>query len=162
MTEEDIAVWSRSVEDPTMAKPRRPRKPQKPRTRPNAHLEDDLSCAVNKLFCAIFDPEKVVFYAVPNGGRRDATEAVRLKAQGVRRGVYDWHLHWNGPIDYTKVVGPCTGVLELKVGKNDRSDEQKVFGRRMRIIGHYADVCWSLDEVIGAIAEWGVPHRRIT
>lgn len=156
MNDDDFRAAISAIETPSLYKRAHgsARKPRAKSTRPNRHLEDDLSREVNVRFTKIFDQEHVVFYAVPNGGKRDLIEAVRLKAQGVKRGVYDWHLHWRNTYGV-----PMTGVIELKIGDGTRQEEQVSFGRRMADIGHRTGVARSIDEVMAWIRLWGVPHK---
>lgn len=53
-------------------------------------------------------------FAIPNGGDRDIRVAVKLKAEGVRRGVPDLML-------LAKRHGYSGLVIELKVGTNRQS-----------------------------------------
>ena len=56
---------------------------------------------------------KLLFH-VPNGGKRNAMEANKMKAMGVTAGIPDLVLYWQG-----QLYG-----FELKVGRNTTSDEQ--------------------------------------
>ncbi len=90
-------------------------------------------------------PHLLAFH-VPNGGKRGAWEAARLKRQGVLAGVSDILLFWNGG----------HGAIELKCGKNKASPFQEYFADRWQWAnGHYA-LCYTLDQVIAALKEWGV------
>ena len=92
-----------------------------------------------------FYPDVIVF-AVPNGGKRDKREAVRLKAEGVLAGVPDlcipeprgaWHGLW----------------VEMKRREGGRvSPEQAGIHARLRargyrvLIGHGVDDVWERVE----------------
>lgn len=57
-------------------------------------------------------------YAIPNGGKRNRTEAARLKSEGVRAGVLDVHL----PVPR----GGCNGLwIEFKSLSGALSPEQR-------------------------------------
>lgn len=56
-------------------------------------------------------------FAIPNGGRRNAREAARMKAEGVTPGVLDVYL--------PKARGGAHGLwLEFKAGRNTLTPEQ--------------------------------------
>jgi hypothetical protein len=84
-------------------------------------------------------------YAVPNGGKRNAREAARLKAQGVKSGVNDLVL----PI----ASGGFGGLyIELKVGKNTLTDSQLDFHQRAREGGQCVATCWTFEKAIQVIS----------
>jgi len=89
------------------------------------HDEDDLQEDVIKFMRASL-PEDIVFFAVPNGGRRNPREGARLKRQGVLAGVAD-----------LIVLFPRGDVLfiELKVGRNSQQATQKTFEQRVNGLG---------------------------
>jgi hypothetical protein len=85
--------------------------------------------------------------AVPNGGARDVITGARLKAEGVRRGTLDLMLLW-----------PASGrhglFIEMKVGYNKPTPEQKDFIEHLLFAGYRAVVCWSADEAIAEIKNY--------
>lgn len=86
-------------------------------------------------------------YAIPNGGRRDAREGARMKAQGIKAGVSDLHL----PIP---VAGSHGLWIEMKAPKPAQarvSAEQKAWIEKMKALGHEAVVCRGFDEAKAAI-----------
>jgi len=86
-------------------------------------------------------------FAIPNGGRRDAREAARMKAQGVKAGVSDLHL----PIP---VEGKHGLWIEMKAPKPAQvrvSAEQKAWIEKMNALGHEAVVCRGFDEARAVI-----------
>lgn len=114
------------------------------------HLEDSLQMAVAK-FLALQYPD-LLWWHTPNGGKRNAREAGRLKAMGVRPGVADLLFIWKLSGNFID-----SGAIELKAGKNALQESQKDFQEKwIGIGGHYA-LCRSLDEVMGALESWGVP-----
>lgn len=123
------------------------------RKRRNAHAEDDLQRDV----CAFLDlavKRPARYFAAANGGKRDAREAARMKAMGVKAGVSDLHFIWafgsHGQF-------PAYAAIELKVGKNAETDEQARFGKDIVECGHTYQVCRSLDEVVETLKRWGFP-----
>jgi hypothetical protein len=80
-------------------------------------------------------PQLWLLFAVPNGGSRHRLEAANLKRQGVKAGVPDICLA------YPK--GAYHGLyIELKVGKNKPSEEQKQWLRRLKAAGYMTAVCY--------------------
>lgn len=78
-------------------------------------------------------------FAIPNGGKRDAITASRLKAEGVRAGVHD--VFW--PFPTQQYAGL---FIEMKVDNNKLTDEQKVFGAVMIERCYAVAVCYSWRE----------------
>lgn len=88
-------------------------------------------------------------HAVPNGGERDVIVAGRLKAEGVKAGVFDvfipvpcgkWHgmyLEFKKPLRRREVNG---GV----------SEKQKEFGIDMHRAGFYTAIAYTWEEGIAA------------
>lgn len=58
---------------------------------------------------------------VPNGGYRNKSEAMQMKASGVVKGVHDLLFYWKGQLYW----------FELKVGSNQQTPEQTAFGQAM-------------------------------
>lgn len=86
-------------------------------------------------------------YSVPNGGKRNAREAARLKAQGVKAGVPDLVL----PI----AVGGYGGLyIELKYGKNGLTNHQLDFHQRLREGGQRVVTCWTLTETVNQLCDY--------
>jgi hypothetical protein len=81
-------------------------------------------------------PELAYLFAVPNGGTRNKVEAGFLKAQGVRSGVPDIFLpvaRWG-----------CHGLwIEMKVGNNKPSDNQKNWIKALQAHGYAVVVAYS-------------------
>jgi len=80
------------------------------------------------LFCQLANhihiwPELAWVFAIPNGGMRSKTEAVRLKAEGVKSGVSDIF----GPIPRAGYHGFFVEMKKPGMLKNE-SDNQKAFG----------------------------------
>ncbi|MBY7008484.1 VRR-NUC domain-containing protein [Clostridium botulinum] len=84
--------------------------------------------------------ELKLLHHVPNGGKRDKRTAIGLKRQGVKAGVPD-------------VVLPCGRggyfglYIELKVGKNKTSDNQKQWIKDLKEQNYLVEVCYGWREV---------------
>jgi len=91
-------------------------------------------------------------FHIPNGGRRNKKEAVRLKRQGVKAGVYDIFLPLVNADGYPGLF------IEMKRRKVDgpsrSSPDQKCFGRAMACQGYKCVVCFGVDEAILAIKDY--------
>lgn len=86
-------------------------------------------------------------FAIPNGGKRNIREAARLKAQGVKAGVYDAFL----PIPKQGFHGLW---IELKVGKNKPTDKQQEWHELMEKCGYSAKICWGWLEAKAVILDY--------
>lgn len=84
-------------------------------------------------------PELRLMYAIPNGGHRRIAVAMKLKAEGVKKGVPDVHLpcargRWHGL------------YIEMKVKPNHPTDEQQVMMEALNEQGYAAVVCYSFED----------------
>lgn len=95
-------------------------------------------------FC---DRKHIPVYHIPNGGKRNAREARKLKRQGVRAGVPDLCI----PIP----VGKWHGLyIEMKVGRNKTTELQdKWLGLLLRN-GYAVAVCYGSEKAIAAIQRY--------
>lgn len=100
--------------------------------------------------CAGYNLPRIALFAIPNGGARDMITGSRLKAEGVRRGVFDLCL--------AAARGRFHGLyLEMKVGSNKPSPEQRDFERHLLEQGYQASVHWNAGEAIDAIKAYLAP-----
>ena len=89
----------------------------------------------------------IAFFAIPNGGARSPATGAMLKAEGVRRGVFDLMVCVPRGMFHALFI-------ELKAGKNKLTPEQKIF-MESRIADNYSCVvCYSLDEAIKALEQY--------
>lgn len=92
-------------------------------------------------------PELEWMYHIPNGGKRNAREAARLKRMGVKPGVSDVHL----PIPR----GVYHGLwIEMKSENGKVSPAQSRFLNAMRKHGYKAAVCYGWEEAVAIIEEY--------
>jgi hypothetical protein len=94
-------------------------------------------------------PELDLLFHIPNGGKRNPREAARLKAIGVKAGVFDYLLpvvtrHYDGD-DYSGLW------LEIKAGKGKLTTKQAEWGVAMKREGYQAAVCYSWRDAVQAI-----------
>lgn len=125
----------------------RPRKPSKKRNAP----EHRFQAALVKVLTRHALIPKENWWAVPNGGYRHLHTAMKLKAEGLKRGVSDLHfiLAPNGRL----------ATLELKASKGSLSQEQKDFRDASTQAGALWGQARTIDEAYGILAAWGVLPR---
>jgi len=92
---------------------------------------------VNKVLPAL----RPYMFAIPNGGARHVVVAVKLKKEGVTKGVYDIFIS----IPNLTAHGL---YIECKAGKNLLTKEQEGFRDRMREIGYICEECRSIEDFI--------------
>jgi len=83
-------------------------------------------------------------FAVPNGGSRNISEAVRLHSEGVVSGVSDLVLL----VPNSKMQILC---IEMKAGKGQQTENQKQFQSSVENTGNKYIVCRSLDEFMSTV-----------
>lgn len=81
----------------------------------------------------------LMLFAVPNGGSRNAIEAIRLKAEGVTPGVADLLL------TIPRGRFGCLGI-ELKYEKNKQSDNQEIWQSEFEANGNKYVLCNNFDD----------------
>jgi hypothetical protein len=89
-------------------------------------------------------PETEWMFAIPNGGKRDARTAARMKAEGVKAGVLDIFLphrteHWSGLF------------IEMKVGDNRTSESQNKFIDYAESAGYRTIACYTWEQARDAV-----------
>ena len=92
-------------------------------------------------------PELGLIFHIPNGGKRNKLEAIKLKKEGVKAGVPDLFL----PYANKKYHGL---FIELKYGKNKASEKQKAWINELNHQGYYAKVCVGFEEAKNTILEY--------
>jgi hypothetical protein len=112
------------------------------------HIEDTLQRAVAQYLDAAL-PLDVVWWHTPNGGKRNAREAARFKALGVKAGVADIVLVFHG----------WALAIELKAPKGKTTAAQQQWRDRFVMAGGGYRVCRSLAEVDAELRAWGIPLR---
>ena len=90
--------------------------------------------------------QHIPMFAIPNGGRRDAKEAMFLKRSGVKAGVPDMMF----PEAHRRAHGL---FIELKVGKNKPTKAQEQWLDQLSNAGYLAVVCHDSEQAI-EIIKW--------
>ena len=108
---------------------------------------------VQKAICQYLDMRGVMYFAIPNGGKRNLIVAKKLKAEGVKAGVPDICIVAGGGLAYfLEVKRPKT----LTVGKGRLSLTQKAMIERIKEAGAEVAVVYSVADVIQACIEWDI------
>lgn len=124
-------------------------KPRRPKTYGPTETQFQIS-TVAALRLAL--PRDAVLHHSHNEGIRSAREAGIAKAMGQRAGFSDLIIFWRRNVY----------LLELKVGDGRQAQVQKDFQADMAATGFpFYRVCWTLDDVVAALVEWGVPLRIV-
>lgn len=93
-------------------------------------------------------PELALLYAIPNGGKRHVSVAVKLKKEGVLSGVSDLFLA-------VARQGFHGLYIEMKAGKGCyASKEQKWFMAAVIEQGYRAELCRGADEAIAVLVDY--------
>lgn len=90
-----------------------------------------------------------LFFAIPNGGRRNAREAARMKAEGVTAGVADAILL--APSSNGEYNSLC---IEFKTEKGRQSDAQKEFQKDAESQGNKYDIVRNFDDFVFCIKNY--------
>ena len=83
-------------------------------------------------------------FAIPNGGFRTKTTASKLKAEGVKPGVWDLML----PLARR---GQHALWVEMKAPDGRPSADQLTWGEKMQRAGYGLAICYSVDDAIREI-----------
>lgn len=113
------------------------------RSRPEELLQQSVAKYLNVLACQ----GHLLWFHVPNGGKRHILEAVKMKRMGVKAGVPDLVvIPKNGPVCF----------IELKAEDGDTTELQEFWIKSLPDYGCPVSVCRSLDEVRQFLFELGV------
>lgn len=105
--------------------------------------------------CKNYGIEENVLLAIPNGGMRAISVAIKLKAEGVRSGVPDLFLA------YPK-GDKCGLWLEMKKIKGGRASEnQKFMMKVLKDYGYSCQLCHGWREAKRFIEEYLNEHRIV-
>lgn len=92
-------------------------------------------------------PELSCLFAIPNGGKRHAITALKLKQEGVMAGVPDLCL----PVARG---GYNALFIEMKVKPNKPTTSQLEWHKRLKNYRNKVEVCYSADEAISVIKQY--------
>lgn len=92
-------------------------------------------------------PELSLMYHVPNEGKRSKVTGAKLKAAGLKAGVPDICL----PVARGVHIGL---YIEMKVGNNKPTENQKKWLDALKREGHFTAVCYSWEQAKGVIEDY--------
>lgn len=99
-------------------------------------------------------PELKMLYHTPNGGKRNAAEAARFKAMGVKAGVPDLCL----PVPRGGYAGL---YIEMKFGKNKTTENQNEWLADLKAQGYLTVVCYSGEDATRMLETYMQQGRTI-
>ena len=92
-------------------------------------------------------------FSIGNGGKRNAREAKRMKAQGVKAGVPDMFLHI--PVkDYAGLFIELKRPQIGKIRKGTVSDKQKMYIEKLKKAHYKVCVCYGYHDAQNVIDEY--------
>ncbi len=121
---------------------------QVPEPAPRQYPEDELQRACCE-FLAVALPSDAMYFHCPNGGKRHAREAARLRAIGTKAGIPDLIVVHRGRVLF----------VELKAGRGVLSAAQKAMHRLLVYCGAEVMLVRSVAQLDVALRECGV-HLR--
>ena len=99
---------------------------------------------------------RIPIFAIPNGGHRYYSVAIKLKKEGVVSGVADLFIY--------QPNNQYSGLfIEVKYGYNKQSENQKIFEKNVKELGYQYKLVYSLDEFIEVYGEYrtnGIPKKN--
>jgi hypothetical protein len=78
-------------------------------------------------------------------------EMRKRKARGVQEGIWDYAFWHRGK----------SFAVEMKVGDNDLTTDQEVWGRRLIAAGVEVKVCWTKAQLFVTIQRWGLTRPTV-
>lgn len=116
--------------------------------------EDELQTSIANLFEVILPKDQVVWTHIAHGGYELSPKARgRLYRLGLKRGFSDFVLAYG----LRRVLW-----MEIKTPTGTLSADQQLNHALLKSLGHPVVVCRSVDDVMRALVEHGVPHRPVT
>lgn len=101
--------------------------------------EHKIQCACVRWFRLQYPKLSKCLFAVPNGGKRDATTAAKMKAEGQLAGVADIIFLYPNQ-------GYHALLIEMKTAKGRQSELQKEWEKHITQFGYKYIVCHSFEE----------------
>lgn len=108
------------------------------------HQESKIQIVCVNWFRYQYSALSPVFFSVPNGGKRNLTEAKILKAEGAKAGVSDLLLlQPNEEFNFL--------AIEMKTKSGSQSKNQKDWQRGIENLGGKYEICRSVEDFQSAI-----------
>ena len=112
---------------------------------------NDIEHQIQKGIAQYLDLLGLCWWAVPNGGRRNISVARKLKAEGVKSGIPDITLIYNGKYYGIEVKKPKT-----ETPKGVLSSNQKTRIAQIHAYGGVVGVVYSVPDLIKMLEKWGI------
>ena len=112
----------------------------------------DLEHQIQVAICQYLDVRKVLYFAIPNGGKRNINTAAKLKREGVKPGVPDICIIHEGQAFFLEVKRPTTPGA----AKGRLSPAQKEMIARLEEACAEVKVVYSVADVIEACIDWQI------
>ena len=116
---------------------------------PKTESEHDIQVRLMQYCHRHEDPRLSLVFAIPNGGSRHRAEAVRLKAEGVKKGIPD--------LFFPIIDAPKRRYglfLELKRPKGRVSPEQSAMRDTLRKAGYSSEIAYGYDQAVNIIEQY--------
>jgi hypothetical protein len=107
---------------------------------------------VQVAICQYLDLRGVLYFAIPNGGKRNLITAKKLKAEGAKAGIPDLCIIHDGMAYFLEVKKPAT----VGSRKGALSITQKAMIERIKEAGGEVAVVYSVADVIEQCIEWQI------
>jgi hypothetical protein len=118
--------------------------PSKKKQRPEARLQK----AVVQILRLDANPD-VLWFSIPNEGKRSVVVGAELKAMGLR----------SGAADLCFIIRGRAHFLELKADDGTQSPEQVTFAADCTTSGAVYALAWTIGEALAVLTSWGVLLR---
>lgn len=100
---------------------------------------------------------RLLFFAVPNGGKRSKIEAAIMKGLGVRAGVPDMVIMWNRTHDNSVINPGRIGFIENKRQNGGRlSPDQAQWLTALNTQRHHTAIIKNFEEFLNTLQNWGI------
>ena len=100
-------------------------------------------------------PQLKLMFHIPNGGKRNAREAARLKREGVKAGVPDIFLPVSQVNKINNMMSIYNGLfIEMKINKNKPTKNQKKWIDALTAYGYKVEICYSWIEAANIICDY--------
>ena len=121
-----------------------------PIKKPEAREQARLVAALRKCWSFIHISQQPIVAAIPNGGSRDAREAMNMKTQGVLAGMPD-----------LIILGPdkTTIFIEMKADDGRVSFDQNVIHGQVAGLGHPLIVAYSAEEALASLRKFNAERN---
>ena len=113
-----------------------------PKMAEEAREQCRLVAGLRKCWKDLPDTERLIVFAIPNGGKRNAMEGANLKAQGVKAGIPD-----------LCIILPNKTVIwvEMKAKDGHLSDAQEEMHKHMNALRHDVITAYSAEDAINRL-----------